>query len=121
MALHWKDLPTEPPTTEALSILRQAWRGESVDPEEGIIVAANVLGFGAHMAVHRGGPHPTPAFAPSAGPPPSQDQVEAAFAQVIEHKDKSFAANAAAAPAGAFPWAILVPIAFDLLRKWLKF
>jgi len=109
--LFWQTFPPEPPTGEALAILRDAWRDiSSVDAEQGTLVAFNVVGYGAGLAVGKSGPKPMFAAGPA-----TKAQVEAAFAAAIPGP------GIQAGPADAVPWNIILPIALDLLRKWLKF
>jgi len=109
--LHWQTFPPEPPTAEALTLLRDAWRDvSSVDAEQGTLVAFNVVGYGAGLAVGKSGPRPMFSSAPA-----TKEQIEAAFAAAIPGPGMR------AGPAEAIPWNILLPVALDLLRKWLKF
>lgn len=122
--LHWSTLPPMPPTADALRLLRDAWRGVKIDAHEGTLVAFNVAGYAAGLAVNKEvGPvpmfaSPSPAVKRSAPDElASPEEIEAAFAQCCPEPERGVMRETSVA---ALPWNILLPVALDLLRRWLK-
>jgi hypothetical protein len=107
----WNTWPDMAGVKDALPLLLDIYRGNSVEEEDVAFAMFNGGGFAYNMIRGQNDP---PIFGATSA---TKEEVEQAFSQAIAASNNP--ATMAASPVGSAWLTILVPVLIDLFKKWL--